>query len=90
MSANRKTSIGIVVSHKMEKTAVVAVESLTLNAQYKKYIRTFKKFKVHDEKNDSKVGDKVEIVQTRPISKHKSWAIKKIVARDEKASIGTV
>jgi len=79
--ATRKVLIGTVVSDKMEKTVVVRTETLVKNPTYKKYVRRFSKFKAHDEKNECRIGDKVEIVQTRPLSKDKRWRVKKILER---------
>lgn len=66
---------GVVVSDKMQKTAVVAISRLTLHPKYKKYYKVTKKYKAHDEKNEFHIGDKVVIGQTRPISKDKMWEI---------------
>lgn len=66
---------GVVVSDKMKKTAVVKVEGLKLHQKYRKYFKTSKKFKAHDENNDYHPGDKVIIEETRPISKDKCWRI---------------
>jgi small subunit ribosomal protein S17 len=68
---------GVVVSDKMQKTIVVAVERLKLNKKYKKYFKTTTKFKVHDENNEFHPGDKVVIEETRPISKDKRWKVVK-------------
>lgn len=66
---------GIVVSDKMDKTIVVRVEQLKWHKVYKKQYKTSKKFKVHDEKNEYKVGDKVSFVECRPLSKDKRWRV---------------
>ena len=66
---------GIVVSDKMNKTIVVAVEEVKKHPKYKKYYTVVKKFKVHDEGNLHKTGDRVEMVETRPISKDKRWKV---------------
>lgn len=66
---------GIVVSDKMQKTRVVAVESFKKHSLYKKYYKVTNRFKAHDEKNEYKTGDKVIIEQTRPLSKEKNWII---------------
>jgi small subunit ribosomal protein S17 len=66
---------GIVVSDKMQKTRVVKVERLKKHPLYKKYYKVSKKFKAHDENNEYKVGDKVIIQETRPLSKEKRWII---------------
>jgi small subunit ribosomal protein S17 len=73
----KKTLKGIVVSDKMDKTAVVAVTRFVKHKKYLKYLKITKKFKAHDEANTAKVGDKVSIVETRPISKDKHFAIVK-------------
>ncbi|MBI3599777.1 MAG: 30S ribosomal protein S17 [Nitrospinae bacterium] len=80
---NKKTRIGVVVSDKMDKTVVVAVERIVRHPVFRKTVRRSKKFKVHDEKNESSVGDKVKIIETRPLSKEKRWRLLEIV---EKAS----
>lgn len=77
----RKTRIGVVVSDKMNKTAVVAVERLVKHPTYKKYIKRTSKFKAHDEKNECKVGDKVKIIETRPLSKTKRWRVVEILEK---------
>ncbi|OCL27830.1 30S ribosomal protein S17 [Orenia metallireducens] len=75
--------IGLVVSDKMEKTVVVAVERKTQHPLYKRVITRTSKFKAHDEKNECRVGDKVRIVETRPLSKTKNWVVEEIVQRAE-------
>ena len=76
----RKVRQGIVVSDKMDKTVVVAVERKVPHKLYKKSITTTK-FKAHDENNECRVGDTVRIVETRPLSRDKRWRVEKIVAR---------
>ncbi len=78
---NRRTKIGVVVSDKMQKTCVVAVTSNVKHPLYKKVVKVTKKFKVHDENNDCKVGDTVEIMETRPISKETHFRVLRIVER---------
>ncbi|MBC7087042.1 MAG: 30S ribosomal protein S17 [Tissierellales bacterium] len=78
---NRKVRIGTVVSDKMDKTVVVAIESLVTHPIYKKKIRKTTKFKAHDENNECKVGDKVEIMETRPLSKDKRWRVTEIIEK---------
>ena len=75
----RKTRIGVVTSDKMEKTIVVSVETLVEHPLYKKRIKRTTKFKAHDEQNQCKVGDKVRIAETRPLSKDKRWRVVEIV-----------
>ena len=75
----RKIRIGIVTSNKMNKTIVVKVERLVKHKLYKKYINRRSKFKAHDEKNECKIGDRVKIMETRPLSKEKCWRLVKIL-----------
>jgi len=77
----RKTRTGIVVSDKMDKTIVVAVERTVKHPLYKKYIKTTKKLKAHDELNECGIGDIVEVAETRPISKDKNWRLVKIIEK---------
>ncbi len=77
----RKTKTGVVVSNKMEKTVVVAVERLVQHSLYSKSVRQTVKFKAHDENNESNVGDKVKIMETRPLSKDKRWRVIEIVEK---------
>ena len=72
---NIRTKRGIVVSDKMDKTAVVAVERLKVHSKYKKRIKITKKYKADDPENKFKVGDKVVIIESRPLSKDKRWRI---------------
>ncbi|MDV3429252.1 MAG: 30S ribosomal protein S17 [Bacillota bacterium] len=78
---NRKTRIGKVVSDKMDKTLVVAVETKVRHSLYGKTINRTKKFKVHDESNEAKVNDRVLIMETRPLSKDKRWRLVEIVEK---------
>ena len=71
----RKTRTGIVVSDKMDKSVVVRVERRVMHPVYKKYIKRSKNYTAHDEKNLCKVGDNVQIMESRPISKTKSWVV---------------
>ncbi len=79
----RKVREGLVVSDKMDKTVVVAVETRKVHPLYKKAIRVTKKYKAHDENNTCKIGDKVKIVETRPLSKEKSWRVTEIISKKE-------
>lgn len=79
----RKKRVGIVVSDKMDKTITVKIEYFQKHPKYGKYIRKFTKCKAHDEKNIARIGDKVEIQETRPLSKTKRWRLVQII---EKAS----
>jgi small subunit ribosomal protein S17 len=76
---HRKIQVGVVVSDKMEKTVVVKVDRLVKHSVYSKYIKRSVKYKVHDELNCSKVGDRVQIIECRPLSKDKRWSIKQII-----------
>ncbi len=77
----RKIRIGKVVSDKMDKTVVVAVERVMRHPLYGKTIKRTKKFKAHDEENRCKVGDKVKIMETRPLSKEKRWRVVEIIEK---------
>ncbi len=77
----RKSRIGVVVSDKMDKTAVVSVVNPVKHQVYKKYIKRTTKFKAHDEKNECETGDKVRIMETRPLSKSKRWRITEILEK---------
>jgi len=79
--ARRKVRVGTVVSDKMDKTVVVAIETSKKHPLYKKIIRRTVKFKAHDENNECKEGDKVRIMETRPISKDKHWRVVEIVEK---------
>ena len=79
--SGKKEFIGIVKSDKMEKSIVVSIETLTLHPLYKKYIKRTKKVKAHDEKNDAKTGDRVRVIECRPISKEKCWKLAEILER---------
>jgi small subunit ribosomal protein S17 len=72
---------GNVVSDRMDKTAVVVVQRLVKHPLYRKYIRKKTHYKAHDEKNECRIGDRVLIVETRPLSRDKRWRIKKILER---------
>ncbi len=74
-----KSIIGKVLSNKMQKTVVVLVERKVLHPKYKKYIKRRTKLYAHDEKNEAKVGDRVMLVQTRPLSKTKRWRVNKVL-----------
>ncbi|MDR1798030.1 MAG: 30S ribosomal protein S17 [Clostridiales Family XIII bacterium] len=78
---NRKTRVGIVVSDKMDKTITVSVEDFVRHALYGKAVKRTKKFKAHDEENRCQVGDRVRIMETRPLSKDKRWRLVDIVEK---------
>ncbi|MDY3739127.1 MAG: 30S ribosomal protein S17 [Selenomonadaceae bacterium] len=77
----RTVKIGKVVSDKMDKTVVVAIQDLEQHELYKKAVKKTVKFKAHDENNDAHVGDTVSIMETRPLSKDKRWRVVEIVER---------
>ena len=77
----RKTREGVVVSNKMAKTVVVALVERVRHPKYDKFVVRTKKFYAHDENNDAKVGDKVRIVETRPMSKTKRWRVVEVLER---------
>jgi small subunit ribosomal protein S17 len=79
--SNKRVLTGRVVSNKMKKTIVVAIERRKLHPLYKKYITITKKLKAHDEKNDCGIGDLVRVVESRPISKEKRWRLLEILER---------
>lgn len=81
--SNRKVRIGRVVSDKMDKTVVVAVERMARHPLYGKIVRRTKKFKAHDEENRCRVGDVVKIMETRPLSKEKHWRVVEILERQQ-------
>jgi small subunit ribosomal protein S17 len=82
-AADKRTKVGVVVSNKMQKTVVVAVENLVKHGMYHKYIKRTSKFLAHAENNDVNVGDRVLIEETRPLSKRKRWNVREVL---EKAS----
>jgi len=79
----RKVLTGRVVSDKMDKTVVVAVETLVRHPMYQRIIRRTRKFKAHDEGNSCRVGDRVKVMETRPLSKEKRWRVVEILDRAE-------
>jgi len=81
--ALRKTRTGTVVSNKMDKSVVVAVETLVRHPLYGRIVRRTKKFMAHDEKNECQIGDKVKIAETRPLSARKRWRVVEILKRAE-------
>jgi len=76
---HRKVREGVVISDKMKKTIVVGVTRLAKDRRYQRVVKRFNKFKVHDEKNEAKINDRVLITETRPISKDKRWRLVKIL-----------
>jgi small subunit ribosomal protein S17 len=81
MREQRKRLTGVVTSDKMDKTVVVAVTTTKRHPLYGKVLKLVKKFKAHDENNDAKVGDTVQIIESRPISRHKRWSVVAITER---------
>jgi len=77
----RKTRIGKVVSDKMDKTIVVSVETSVKHPLYKKIVKTTYKLKAHDENNECAIGDKVKVMETRPLSKDKRWRLVEVVEK---------
>ena len=73
--------VGVVVSDKMDKTVVVRVERKMFHAAYQKVVKRSARFKAHDEKNQCAAGDKVEIIETRPLSRDKHWAVRRILEK---------
>ncbi|MCC7105254.1 MAG: 30S ribosomal protein S17 [Chloroflexi bacterium] len=88
--ARRRTKIGQVVSDKMDKTVVVAVERIVQHRLYGRSIRRTKKYHAHDEENRCKIGDKVVIAESRPMSKTKHWAVREIIGHDVVATLPKV
>jgi len=79
---HRKVRQGVVVSDKMDKTVVVLVERLVRHPIYKKYVRQRKKYKVHDPGNSCRSGDRVSIIETRPLSREKRWLVQTVLKQD--------
>ena len=80
-TSRRKTRVGKVISDKMDKTIVVAVENRVQHPLYKKIIKRTYKLKAHDDKNDCGIGDRVRVMETRPISKEKRWRLVEILEK---------
>ena len=80
-TGNKKMLSGVVVSDKMDKTVVVMVETLVKHPRFKKFVKRRKKFLAHDPSNESKIGDKVLIRESRPLSKRKRWKVVQIIER---------
>ena len=78
---NRRMMDGTVVSDKMDKTVVVRVERLVRDPQYEKYVRRYSRFMAHDEENACRVGDKVRIIEHRPLSKRKRWKVQETLVK---------
>jgi small subunit ribosomal protein S17 len=80
---SRKERVGLVVSDAPEKTVTVSVETLVQHPKYKKRVRRSKRFMVHDEQNEARLGDTVRIIETRPLSARKRWRLANIISRAE-------
>jgi small subunit ribosomal protein S17 len=85
-SRRRASKVGVVVSDKADKTVVVRVDRIVRHTMYKRYVRKAATFMAHDESNAAKIGDTVEIVESRPLSARKRWRLRRIVKR----GVGTV
>ena len=83
---HRKERIGEVISNKMTKTIIVRVERRFQHPRYKKIVTGYSKFYAHDEKSEAKVGDRVRIIETRPLSKTKNWRLAEVVERNTEAA----
>lgn len=81
MREQRKRLVGVVTSDKMEKTVVVEVATTKRHQRYGKVVRRIKKFKVHDESNECRLGDKVQIIESKPISRHKRWSVVSVLEK---------
>ena len=77
----RRQVVGLVVSDKMQKTIVVKVDRRVRHMEYKKYVVRSRRFKAHDEKNEAKMGDRVQLVESRPMSRDKRWVLQTIIRR---------
>ena len=85
---HRKERVGEVVSDRMDKTIVVRVERRFRHPRFKKVVTAYSKFYAHDEKNEAKIGDRVRIQETRPLSKTKSWRLVEVVERNQESGPG--
>lgn len=81
MREQRKRLVGVVTSDKMDKTVIVTVATTKRHQRYGKVVRRVKKYQVHDEQNECQVGDRVQIIESRPISRHKRWSVVAIMER---------
>ena len=81
----KRMLVGVVVSDKMDKTRVVVVERRLAHAKYGKYMTRRDRYKAHDERNEYKVGDRVEIIESRPLSRDKRWRVERLVERPQEA-----
>ena len=81
MREQRKRLVGVITSDSMEKTVVVEVATTKRHRRYGKVVRRVKKYKAHDESNECRLGDKVQIIESKPISRHKRWAVISVLER---------
>lgn len=82
-SKRRREQVGVVISNKMQRTVVVSVDRLVRHPLYNKVLRRWTKLKAHDEQNTCQVGDRVKLIETRPISKQKHWRVVQILERGQ-------
>ncbi len=87
MDKKQKTKTGTVISHKMDKTIVVGIETIKRHPLYKKSIRTLVRYKAHDAKNECNEGDTVRIIESRPLSKNKHWRVIEILNKKDKVEV---
>ena len=83
VGTNRRKMTGVVVKDKMDKTVVIEVEKFLKHPKYHKYLKTKKRDKAHDEKNECRIGDRVMIMESRPLSKEKRWVVKEVVEKED-------
>jgi small subunit ribosomal protein S17 len=83
--SSKRVLIGVVIGDKMDKTRVVVVERRLSHAKYGKYMTRRAKYKAHDEKNEYRVGDRVEIIESRPLSREKRWRVERLIERPQEA-----
>ena len=83
--SSKRKLIGVVIGDKMDKTRVVVVERRLSHAKYGKYMTQREKYKAHDEKNEYRVGDRVEIIESRPLSREKRWRVERLIERPQEA-----
>jgi small subunit ribosomal protein S17 len=86
IARRRASKVGVVVSDKADKTVVVRVDRIVRHKMYKRYVRRAATFMAHDENNEAKIGDTVEIVESRPLSARKRWRMRKVVKRGQGAA----
>lgn len=89
MYKNKKKRVGYVISDKMDKTVIVAIETRMAHPRYRRVIRQISKFKAHDEENTCQTGDLVKIVESRPISKEKHWKVAEIISKKKSSNVTT-